>query len=190
MKSFIKIIFPLVVFATVVSSCDPAKEFETELKTIDSCVAVLDEIDTLLKGIKFDSLGLMVSHVNTNEEYMRQYYRADTIDMLLGDYMNNCKGVRKSLKNLAQTQKDFTEEIAALHLQFNNLKTDILNGVFDKEQIAGFLAAEKDALNNLNLKFTEFNRMQKEQSGVYYLCVPYVDDYVKKLTIENEDSLQ
>ena len=103
MKSFIKVIFPFVVFASIVSGCDNAKKFETELKSIDSCVAVLDEIDSLLKGIEFDSLNLMVTHVNTNEEYMREYYRADTIDMLLGDYMNSCKGIRKALKNLTKT---------------------------------------------------------------------------------------
>jgi len=189
MKSFSKIILPFCFLTVMVSSCDPAKKFESELNTIDSCVVMLNEIDSLYKGIKFDSLSLMVSHINTNEEYMQKYYKSDTIDQLLADYMNNCKGFRKSFKNLEATKTEFTEEIAAINLQLANLKTDILNGVFDKEEIAGYLAAEKEALNNLNLKFSEFYTTQKEQTNIYYLAVPFVDNYVKALNI-SEDSIQ
>lgn len=190
MRSFLKIIFPIACFAFVISSCDPAKEFETEIKSIDSCISVLDKIDSLFKGIEFDSLNVMVDHVNNNEELMREYYTSDTIDQLLGSYMNSCKGIRKSLNNLETTKTDFADEIAAIYSQLNNLKTDVSNGVFEKKEIDKYLATEKEALNKLNLSFTEFYTIQRDQKGVYYLCVPFVDGYVNALNVPGEDTLQ
>ena len=104
--------------------------------------------------------------------------------------MNSCKGIRKSIKNINLTKKEFEEEILAINLQLTNLKADILNGIYDKKQISEYLLSEKDALNKLNLSFMEFYNNQQTQKGVYYMCVPAVDEYVKSLNIPDADSLQ
>jgi hypothetical protein len=170
-------------------SCDPAKEFQTELKSIDSCLVELDSIDQLYQGIEFDSLVYMVSHINENEEKIKKYYVSDTIDNNLGMYMNNCKGVRKSLKDLKGTQTKFAEEIAALDTQFTNLKTDILNGVFDKEEVNLYLTSEMESLELFSLKFYSFYANQKMQSIIFYSASPKVDEYVEKLVIPESDAM-
>lgn len=172
------------------TSCDPAKEFEIELKVIDSCITEIDKIDILYKGIEFDSLQYMVDHVNHNEKMMKDYFVADTIDMLLGSYMNNCKGVRKSMGNIAVNKEEFGKEITAQYNQFSNLKTDILNGVLDKEQINNYLTTEKNSLSEFSFAFMNFYDNQKAQSQIYYQCVPFVDEYVKTLDIPSGDTLQ
>lgn len=190
MKTFFSVTAFILTAATALVSCDPAKEFEAELKVLDSCVAELNKIDSLYKGIEFDSLDYMVKHVLKNEELMKEHYSSDTINMELGMLMNNSKGIRKSLSNIKGNQKKFGEEIAALSTQFDNLRTDIINGVLDKEQIDQYLATEKADLEKLNLSFMEFYTIQKEQSGVYYMAVPKVDEYIKLLNIPVEDTLQ
>lgn len=182
-------IFSLSALALTVVSCDPAKEFEAEIKSIDSCLAELDTVDQLYQGIKFDSLEYMIEHIMENEEKMKKYYSSDTIDMELGIYMNNCKGVRKSMSDLRGNQLSFGNEIAFLDTQFTNLKTDILNGVHDKEDVKKYLAEEKDALTKLSLSFFSFYDNQKNQSAVFYIACPKVDEYVEKLVIPDVDSL-
>ncbi len=171
----------------LLASCDPAKEFQAELKSIDSCLVELDSIDQLYQGIEFDSLVYMVAHILDNEEKIKKYYVSDTIDNNLCMYMNNCKGVRKSFKDLKGNQTKFAEEIAALDTQFTNLKTDILNGVFDKEEVKLYLATEMDALELFSLKFYSFYTNQKMQSAVFYDASPKVDEYVEKLVIPETD---
>jgi hypothetical protein len=173
----------------LVASCDPAKEFATELKTIDSSLAELDSIENLYNGIQFDSLSYMVRHIMENEDKIKRYYTSDTVDMQLGMYMNNCKGVRKSMKGISQNKTVFAEEIAALDTQFTNLKSDILNGLLEKEQVASYLAEELAALNKLSLSFYEFYDNQKVQSYVFYSASPQVDAYVAKLVIPENDTL-
>lgn len=177
-------------FMGTMTSCDPAKEFETELKVIDSCITEIDKIDVLYKGIEFDSLQFMVDHVNQNEKLMKTYYTADTVDMLLGSYMNNCKGIRKSLGHIQVNQEEFAKEINAQYTQFSNLKTDILGGVLDKEQINTYLTTEKNSLSEFSFAFMNFYNNQKSQSQIYYQCVPFVDEYVKTLNIPSGDTLQ
>jgi hypothetical protein len=173
----------------LLASCDPAKEFQTELKSIDSCLAELDSMDQLYHGIKFDSLNYMVSHILENEEKIKNYYVSDTVDMQLGIYMNNCKGVRKSLKDLRTSETLFAEEIAELDTQFTNLKADILNGVFDKEEVKTYLATELEALEKLSLTFYSFYTNQKMQSAIFYTASPKVDEYVEKLVIPETDAM-
>lgn len=176
--------------ALTLVSCDPAKEFAAELKTIDSCLTALDSIEQVYKGIEFDSLDLMVTHVLDNESKMKEFYTSDTIDMELGILMNNCKGIRKSMKNVKGKGLAFSDEIFALRQQFGDLKTDVLNGVLEKEKINEYLLEEKAALDKLHKSFFDFYELQKMQSAVYYYSVPKVDAYIQKLNIPNADTLQ
>lgn len=189
MKAKLVVVFIGLTILTL-TSCDPAKEFETELKVIDSCMTEIDKMDILYKGIEFDSLQFMVDHVNHNEKMMKDYFVADTIDMLLGSYMNNCKGIRKSLGHIQVNHDEFAKEITAQYNQFSNLKTDILGGVLDKEQINNYLTTEKNSLSEFTFAFMNFYNNQKSQSQIYYQCIPFVDDYVKKLNIPSGDTLQ
>src|SRR5688572_27625077 len=119
MKTFAHLfIISLSLSALTLVSCDPAKEFEAELKTIDSSLVVLDSIEQTYKGINFDTLDVMVKHVLDNEAKMKNFYASDTIDQQLGILMNNCKGIRKSMKNVKGKGLAFNDEIFALRKQF------------------------------------------------------------------------
>lgn len=172
------------------TSCDPAKKYSAEISTIDSCLTELNELDVLYQGIEFDSLKQMVLHVKSNEKKMKTYYSSDTINADLGSHMNICKGIRKSLKGIESARVEFVSEITALKTQFENLKTDILNNVLNKEQIDDYLATEKDALEKFSLSFMAFYENQKLQSEYYYTSVPFVDQYVATLNIPDEDTIE
>ncbi|MBL7899733.1 MAG: hypothetical protein JNJ99_14435 [Crocinitomicaceae bacterium] len=190
MKQWLKsgrvfVVFSLLFFA----ACDPAKEFEAELKTIDSCMTRIDELERMYMEINFDSLQLMVDHIMHNEDMMKKYYKSDTVNRELGMYMNNCKGFRKTLKDLHGKQVGFQDEIFALRVQFKNMKTDLMNGAMTKEQAAEYLPAEMEAVQNLDIRLVEFFDLQKSQIPIYYEAVPVVDMYVSALAISDSNSV-
>lgn len=188
MKLPVKIIVLTLAFSAItLTSCDPAKKFADEISDIDSCQAVLDSVDNLYQSINFDSLEYMVNHVLENEAKFKKYYSSDTVDMTLGSYMNSCKGVRKSLKDIRGFEMSFKNEIAILDSQFTNLKTDILNDLYSKDEIKTYLDEEKLALQKFCNSFDGFYVNQKEQAAVFYLASPYVDAYVANMNIPEED---
>ena len=50
----------------------------------------------------------------------------------------------------------FGDELNAIKHQFIDLKKDIMNGVFKKEQVTEYLAVEKAALDKVSLSFGSF----------------------------------
>ena len=170
----------------IFAACNPANEFETELSEIDSLIAHIEKREAELDGIEFDSLKMMVDHVNKNEELIGQYYRPDTLDEDFGRLMNECKGIRKKLTNLDKKYIDYGDEMNAIKHQFMDLKEDILNGILGKEKIDEYLTKEKKDWEVTELTFVEFNEMQKKQSKVYYVSVPKVDQYLERIITESD----
>ncbi len=99
------------------TSCDPAKEFKTEITEIDSCITAIEEMESRLEGINFDSLMIMVNHVKQNEGQLQLYYRPDTLNEELGSLMNECKGIRKQMSNSGGKQLLYTDEMNAVKHQ-------------------------------------------------------------------------
>lgn len=160
------------------TSCSPADKYEAELAEIDSCMTVLDSIELTVNGIDFDSLIYMVDKVKANEDSIAKYYKPDTLSLEVGIRMNECKGIRKSLKNLEFKEQEYMTEVEALRTQFTNLRTDIENGVLEEEKVKGYLEEEKAALNVLNLTVSDFYTLQELEKAYFYHSVPFVDDLI------------
>jgi len=164
------------------TSCNPAAQYEKEIAKIDSCLTIIDSIEIKYNGIEFDSLDYMVKHVLDNEDKIKQYYTPDTISMEIGMRMNECKGIRKTLKGVKSKESKYLLEMEELRSQLLNLKEDISNGVLKKEQIDEYLAQELHDLNILNVSFTDFYEMQKLQKGYFYFSTPAIDSLVEEIT--------
>ena len=174
----------------VAVSCDPAKQFEAEIQEVDSCITSIEQMEERLEGIKFDSLMFMVDHIRMNENRLEMYYRPDTLNEDLGRLMNDCKGIRKSLPDLKGKKTYFADEMNAIKNQFKTLKEDIVNGLFDKEQIDKYLEKEKADLEILAITFNGFDELQKKQSETYYYAVPKVDEYIKEMIAQSDTLAQ
>lgn len=174
---FLVVIFISFLILTV-ASCNPSDKYKAEIAEIDSCLSVLDSVESLYNGINFDSLKLMVAHVLDNEDSIQLYYHPDTLSLDIGTRMNECKGIRKSLKNLDAKQDDFAIEISAIRTQLANLKVDIENGVLAEEKMKGYIEQEKMDLNVLNLSLTDFYNLQELQKRYYYYSVPFIDELI------------
>lgn len=171
----------LIILLLTMNGCDPANQYEKEIASIDSCMAVLDSIETKMQGIEFDSLVMMVAHVERNESEYKEFYVDDTLDSDFGLHMTYCKGIRKTMKGAKGKQKEFQDEIAALRVQLTTLKEDILNGVLKKDQINEYLHNERDDLEKLNLVFTSFYDSHIVEKGIYYTSVPVIDARIEKM---------
>lgn len=163
------------------SACNPAEQYKTELATIDSCISVIEEMEVQHDGIEFDSLKLMVEHVIDNEKAIKDLYTPDTLDMEFGKLMNDAKTVRKKLGSVGKEQVAYSDELNAIKHQFLDLKEDILNGLYDDQQIKDYINVEKAALNKVSLGFSSFYSMQKEEKKRYYYATPKIDAFILEL---------
>lgn len=167
------------------SSCNPSDQYKAEISKIDSCLAIVDSIETKYNGIEFDSLDYMVQHVLDNEAKIKKYYIPDTVSMEIGMRMNECKGIRKTLKGVKTKETNFGAEIEDLQIQLQNLKTDISEGVLKEEQINEYLAQELHDVNILNITFNDFYEMQELQKSYFYFSTPTIDSLVEEIMKEN-----
>lgn len=183
--SVIFILIGLVLLGTV--SCDPSKKFKSEIAEIDSCLAVLDTIELKFDGIEFDSLAMILEHIVKNESIIKNNYVSDTINEVLGRNLNQCKGIRKYFTDPAANRNKFKREILDLRAQFENLKSDVSNGVLKKDKIDLYITNEKSDLNLFNLSFSEYHDKQIKAFKIYYEIVPQVDAFIEILMKEDED---
>lgn len=184
-KNSINIIPAFILFLGFVS-CNPAEQYKTELSEIDSSLQVIDSLEMLFDGIEFDSLKLMAEHVINNEKQIKLLYKPDTLDENLGKLMNESKTVRKKLGNVQKDQVAFGDELNAVKNQFKDLKADILEGLYDDQQIEEYLNVEKAALNKVFVGFTGFHKMQIGEKGRYYHATPLIDEYIQNLKSKND----
>ncbi len=186
MKYIITLFFAGIIGFTI-TSCDPGAKFKTEIAEIDSCLLVLDTIETKFDGIEFDSLQLIVEHVLSNERTIKNNYVSDTINEELGRNMNQCKGIRKFFESPSADRNKYKQEIIEIRSQFENLKEDINNGILEKEKIDLYINNEKSDLNLFNLMFTEYHEKQIKAFNIYYIIVPQVDAFIEEMMSNNDE---
>ncbi|MDA7804071.1 hypothetical protein N8987_05795 [Crocinitomix sp.] len=186
MKNFKDTCLLFVVLSGLIVSCNPAEQYKSEIAQIDSCLNVLDSLTVLFDGIEFDSLELMVAHVENNEAQIKQLYQPDTLMESFGNLMNESKTVRKKLSVVGKDQLAIGDELDTLKHQFGALKMDILNGLFDDQQIVEYLTIEKAALSKVDAAFSNFYQMQKKEKSRYYYTVPELDAFIEILKTKNE----
>jgi hypothetical protein len=181
-----KFIFLLIVIPIFTVSCDPAKEFKTEISEIDRHLAEIDSMENILDGIDFDSLTLMVEHVKRNEAEIKRIYTPDTLNEEFGRQMNDCKAIRKNLGNVAKDQALYGDELNAIKHQLIDLQADAKSGVLNKEQVTEYLAVEKAALDKVSLSFGSFYGMVSAERYRYQVVAPKVDAFIEELKLKND----
>ena len=183
MKTHFLILVSILFF---IASCDNASKYKSELSEIKTYQSRLDSLANEINGIEIDSLLYMQAEAEANEKVIKKYYVADTIDMTFAKKMDKNKSVRKSLKDVVNQKQNMLTELEALKTQFSNLEKDILEGLYDKEQINDYLNVEKLDYDILALSYRDFNLNQKKQKANFYFANPQIAEYVDKLLNENK----
>ena len=182
-----KYFFFLITFAVVISSCDNATKYKTELDEISRYQHKLDSLSDEINGIEIDSLVYMQTQAEKNEQVIKKYYISDTIDIIFAKKLDKNKNVRKSLKGVKKQKQSMLTEIEAIKIQFSNLEKDILEGLYDKARITDYLNVEKLDYNILVLSYRDFKLNQKKQKGNFYYANPQISEYVEILLNENKE---
>ena len=180
MKIFLITLASIFVFI----SCDNEKKYKTELLQIEIHSVKLDSLDEIINGIQIDSLVLIQKIATNNELTIKTYYLTDTIDMVFAEKMNMNKGVRKSLAEVEKQKEGLISELQELKLQYFNLKTDIIAGLYNKEQIVDYLNVEKLDFDMLTVNIKEFELNSKKQLESFYYANPQISKYCNEL-LEN-----
>ncbi len=182
MKYFTFIVLGLV----LLTACNPQTKYAEELKEIDAYTQKLDSIEIILNGIDFDSLAYMQETASSNEKLIKRFYVSDTIDQNFAQKLDYNKSVRKLLKGALNERDKMFDELNALKTQFANLKTDILNGQYSKEQINNYLSVEKSDTKMLLMSIDEYNKMQNIQKKYFYSAAPAISAYLTKIMNEKQ----
>ena len=187
---FGRVIVLVGILVVSMTSCNPANKYKSEISEIDSCLAVLDTIESNFDGINFDSLAIIVEHVNANEIFIKNNYVSDTVNQVLGKNLNQCKGIRKFFVSPQNVRNKYKGEILDLNEQFENLKLDILNGILEDEKMHKYISTEESDLNIFNLGFTEYYEKSKLAFDVYYNVVPQIDVFIEELMAKDEKLIE
>lgn len=179
--------FTVVVLGLIfLSACNPKTKYAEELKEIDAYTQKLDSIENILNGIDFDSLAYMQETALSNEKLIKRFYVSDTIDQNFAQKLDYNKSVRKLLKGALNEREKMFDELKALKTQFANLKTDILNGQYSKEQINNYLSVEKSDTKMLLKSVAEYDKMQNNQKIYFYSATPVISNYLTKIMNEKQ----
>jgi len=170
----------------VLSACNPETKYADELKEIDSYTKKLDTVEAVLNGIEFDSLVYMQEMASSNEKLIKRFYINDTLDEDFAQKLTYNKSVRKFLKGVDEEKVKMYDELKALTNQFEYLKTDILNGLYNKEQISNYLSVEKKDTDMLIKSVTEFEKIQKLNKSYFYFSTPSINTYLTKIMNEKQ----
>lgn len=170
----------------LLASCDNASKYKAEIIEIDTYQLKLDSLIGEINGIEFDSLSYMQGEAEANEKILKSLFSPDTIDMVFAEKLNMNKGIRKSLSMVEKQKNDMLNEISELKSQFSNLKEDIINGLYNNEQIEDYLNVEKLDFDNLELSYRNFDLNQKKQKRNFYYSYPQITEYVEILLNEVE----
>jgi len=165
----------------VITSCDNAKRYKTEIAEIDSKQLKLDSLKSVVNEVNIDSLSYMQKEANANEVIIRKYYFADTIDMVFAGKLDRNKRVRKSLNSVETQKTKILKELSEIKLQFTNLKKDILSGLYDSKQIENYLNVERLDYNELKLNVKSFSLLEQEQKKNFYYSNPQIKAYCELL---------
>jgi len=163
----------------LITSCDNAVKYKTELADISLYQSKLDSLYDDINRIEFDSLVYMQTEADKNEKIIRTYYAPDTIEVIFAEKLNLNKGVRKSLKSIMNQKTQILREIDELKIQFKNLKIDILEGIYDTDQITDYLNVEKLDYDILELSSRELDINQSKQKKSFYYANPQITQYVE-----------
>ncbi len=176
-----KKLFLLFILGVVFVSCNPEKKYAKELSAIENYKIQLDSIKNLYDGIEYDSLVFMKNSALSYEKIVKKHYQADTIYQDFANKLSLLKGLRKSFKGLEINREAIKEELQALGSQFDNLETDIKNGVLNADQVKQFLGQEQAAFDKFNLHFKSIYLNQIKQKKNFYFANEAVYLYTEKI---------
>ncbi|MFK8039125.1 MAG: hypothetical protein AB8B74_12595 [Crocinitomicaceae bacterium] len=175
MKRIATILFLGLIFA----ACNPEKKYASEIATIKTYEKSLDSLGEVYLAVKFDSLIMIQKQAQDYEKSIKTYYMADTISQDLASKLQYIKSVRKSLTNINVKKVSIGKELFALKTQFDNLKTDIIAGVFSAEQVTNYIAEEKQAYQALSLTISTLVNNEAKQLKDFKYAYPTVSEYVE-----------
>ena len=170
----------------LVTACDNAKKYNTEITEIDSFQSKLDSLETELNSYNLDSLNYMQKEAEANEGVIKKYYLADTINMTFGDKLDKNKGVRKRLIGVDSKKTALLKELSELKIQFKDLKTDVLEGLYNASQINDYLNVERLDYKLLDENVKAFDINIKKQKRHFYYANPAIKLYCEELLSQIE----
>lgn len=154
-----------VLFVAVVSCNNSEKE--AYISEVDGMIVRLDSLKEIADANVLDSLPFIIDRVKKNTKRFAASYKGDTIDLQIGEMINLYKSVRKGLSrnsgNLAKVRVSIPETVEAL----TNLKSDISNGVGERDKYQEHILFERDKVDQIDTLLSVYLKNNDEYLSLY-----------------------
>lgn len=159
-----RIVF-LVVLTLSVGAC-ASLEFSEELKHVEILEHELDSLENVYSSIDGELARDRAQLINNNLTYVQRHWR-DSMDVETAAIMSQYRMMRKPMNIFFAEYQRAGEEIKLSHEQLSNLRSDLKNGLMDKEKAIKSLEDETEAMAVLHASILKMYTFQTEVEGKF-----------------------
>ncbi|MDG1916636.1 MAG: hypothetical protein P8I29_02340 [Flavobacteriales bacterium] len=131
--------------------------FEQEQLRINELIAEYDSLFITVENIDISSAGVNLKRYKESLEYSQSKLSTEKKPSLKTmTFLNDMKLMKRQFRNAPRQHKGFIKNIIRNQEQLENLRNDINNSIFNKEEINAIVLREEQAYEALSIKVKEF----------------------------------
>lgn len=140
------------VFLTIciLASCHDVKK-QQHIDQINTLLATADSIENVWELERTDPVQEILSDVYAVQDDIRENYNSDTISIEFSQKLEDYKMIAKGLEFYLSNEEALTFGTKQVKLTLNKLKHDIEEASGDRSKYAGYIAFEKNKVDQLNV---------------------------------------
>ena len=125
-------------------------DYKQELADLGEFEFYLKSMENSFEAVDKEKVNKAVKAYKHNISQLKKYYYADTVEKEFVQLVNKYKGIKKGSKGLSRDDENIQSNLTTMTKQLSSLRTDIENGLLNKDSIQQYLLNEKGNLNQLN----------------------------------------
>jgi hypothetical protein len=169
----------------VAVSCQRS-EFTSEIKTIDSLIAVLDSAEAIFADIDTTGFRNLGQTFTENMSYVEQHYKKnnDTIPRDVALLMANYRDIKKPAKGFLSNHSKIKGELEYSKQQLRDLKHDLENNLLERNFVDRMVNQEKEAIDKVKGDVSTIKMSEKYTNEKLSKVGPQVDSLI--LVLKNQ----
>lgn len=166
-------------------SCSDLKK-EGQLAKLKTLQEQLFESQAEYQSAFIDSLHTMTMNSSDLERNLKQNYKSDTVDVVLGKRVDDYKRMRRMFGPLGNFGSKLKRAYAEQEKQLQSLFLDIEKGYGERNKYDTYIKMEGEKNEQVFVLLQEYLRLKKEALEIYKAQHLWLSDFVVQLKSSNE----
>lgn len=176
---------PYIVFLLVLFSCQDVKK-GNQLDKLSQLEQRLNKTEDTFESNRNSSLGSIIDAMLELEVSIRKNYKSDTVNLEIGQQLNEYKGARKLLQGIEKQYGEIPLLIEEERTSLKKLKSDIENTAGEKAKYDEFLTFEQEKVKQLEVLIEKLVSNQLKSLESYQQLHNKMNDFSHSLVSNNE----